>query len=75
MRKYEYALNKPIVNQSLVVGQKKSEPQMLLLMMEYVVADKLAPFPSGGTSWEGLPTNELVLEEPIDKKNNILYLS
>lgn len=31
--------------------------------------DKLAPFPSGGTSWEGLPTNELVLEEPIDKKN------
>lgn len=48
---------------------------MLLLMMEYVVADKLAPFPSGGTSWEGLPTNELVLEETIDKKNNILYLS
>jgi len=31
--------------------------------------DKLAPFPSGGTTWEGLPTNELVLEEPVDKKN------
>lgn len=31
--------------------------------------DKLAPFPSGGTVWEGLPTNELVLEEAVDKKN------
>ncbi|KAM7451254.1 hypothetical protein ABFA07_001297 [Porites harrisoni] len=30
--------------------------------------DKLAPFPSGGTVWEGLPTNELVLEESVDKK-------
>ena len=35
--------------------------------------DKLAPFPSGGSSWEGLPTNELVLEDSAgDKKNNIL---
>ncbi|XP_074627275.1 coiled-coil domain-containing protein 180-like [Acropora palmata] len=32
--------------------------------------DKLAPFPSGGSSWEGLPTNELVLEDSAgDKKN------
>lgn len=30
--------------------------------------DKLAPFPSSGTSWEGLPTDELVLEEFGHKK-------
>ena len=35
-------------------------------------ADKLAPFPSEGATWEGLPTNELVLEENMEKKINIL---
>lgn len=41
----------------------------------FLVPDKLAPFPSGGTTWEGLPTNELVLEESVDKKHNILLNS
>ena len=41
----------------------------------FPVSDKLAPFASGGTTWEGLPTNELVLEESIDKKHNILFTS
>ena len=37
------------------------------------LSDKLAPFQTGGTNWEGLPTNELVLEESVEKKNNILF--
>ena len=52
---------------------------LLLLFFRNLVSlfilDKLAPFPSGGTVWEGLPTNELVLEESVDKKINILLCS
>lgn len=43
-------------------------------MMEYVVVDKLVFFLFGGIFWEGLLMNEFVLEELIDKKNNIFYL-
>ena len=46
-----------------------------MFFLLFPVADKLAPFPSGGTTWEGLPTNELVLEESVDKKHNILLIS
>lgn len=57
------------------VGKVEPKPKSTKRLLREKLAgdedgkDKLAPFPSGGTSWEGLPTNELVLEEPIDKKN------
>lgn len=59
-------------SQSGKLEMRKMFAYWIVLICVRVFSDKLAPFLSGGTTWEGLPTNELVLEESMDKKNNIL---
>lgn len=57
------------------VGKVEPKPKSTKRLLREKIAgdedgkDKLAPFASGGTTWEGLPTNELVLEETVDKKH------
>ena len=60
------------IGQFIKLSSRNSLPLFSIVNLRFFFSDKLAPFPSGGTTWEGLPTNELVLEEPVDKKNNIL---
>ncbi|XP_078383943.1 coiled-coil domain-containing protein 180-like isoform X2 [Oculina patagonica] len=56
------------------VGKVEPKPKSTKRLLREKMAgdedgkDKLTPFPTGGTTWEGLPTNVLVLEEPVDKK-------
>ncbi|KAK2566086.1 Coiled-coil domain-containing protein 180 [Acropora cervicornis] len=35
--------------------------------------DKLAPFPSGGSSWEGLPTNELDYKDKFESRLIVIH--